>query len=98
MDKIFKDANDKNVAATIIYNSSNKAVRSYGANAANDQFEADELLNAFKKGCIIRNNGNYYTPVHAEVAEATGVVTIHFITVGTGGAPALASLTSKAKA
>ncbi len=70
MAKIFQDAKDKYVAVTILTVAEASAL------------SAEELADAFHKGCVIDVNNVEYTPISAEVESETNAVALTYL-VGT---------------
>lgn len=63
MDKIYQQAKDKNVAATIVYTHGGPDGKAYKDAEGKEQFTTSELREAFLKGCLINwGIGEYYTP------------------------------------
>ena len=78
MSKIFQDAKDVHVVATIIYNKASDA-KAYKDAACTVQFKTSELKEAFVKGALIQlaNDGGYATPV--KYAESSSVGSVYYI-------------------
>lgn len=67
MDRIFKDASDKNVAAIVVYANSSKKLF-YDA-AFKNAVPADDCVNLFQKGVICKDaSGNFHTAVGCTAA------------------------------
>lgn len=58
MDKIYLDANDKNIAAYVVYADSNKDL--FYDSAFKNAVPADDCLNLFIKGAVCLYSGTYY--------------------------------------
>lgn len=76
MDKIFQRAEDKNVAAVIIYDGGDD--KAYKDAACTVQFKTSELKNAYLKGAVIAiaSNGGYATPT--KYVEESSVGSVYF--------------------
>lgn len=79
MDKIFQRAEDKNVAAVIIYEKATESTYAYKDSACTTKFTTSELKNAFLKGAVVAlaSNGGYVFPV--KYAESESVGSVYFI-------------------
>ena len=53
MDRIFQRAEDKNVAAVVIYEKASESTYAYKDSACTTKFTTSELKNAFLKGAVI---------------------------------------------
>ena len=75
MSKIFEDAKDLHVVATIIYNKSTDT-KAYKDSACTVQYKTSELKEAFIKGAIIvlASNGGYVKPVKYSETSSVGSV------------------------
>ena len=75
MSKIFEDAKDLHVVATVIYNKSTDT-KAYKDAACTVQFKTSELKEAFIKGAIIvlASNGGYVKPVKYSETSSVGSV------------------------
>ena len=60
MDKVYLDANDKNIAAYVIYADSSKNLFYKSDFDADSAIPADDCLNLFLKGAVALYNGAYY--------------------------------------
>lgn len=81
MDKIYMDAKDKNVAATMVYvrKTDNYAHKTKEGTGVEDAFTRSELLDAYKKGIIIYNvSHSAYYPV-ARMVEFVNMCEIAYI-------------------
>lgn len=59
MDRMYFDANDKNVAAVVVYaNSSNKIF--YDATAKDNLVPAEDCMGLFVKGVVCKKGNTYY--------------------------------------
>lgn len=77
MDKIYQQAKDKNVVATIVYTYGGPDGKAYKDAEGKEQFTTSELREAFLKGCLISWSTNeYYIPTG--INEIDGVATIEF--------------------
>ena len=75
MDKIFQRAEDKNVAAVIIYKKTAETY-AYVDSAYTTKFTTSALKNAFLKGAVIMlGTDSYATPVSFGVSSSVGFVT-----------------------
>lgn len=75
MDRIFQRAEDKNVAAVILY-ASNTDDKVYLDKDCLNPVTAKQVTNAFTKGCFISYNDRLYTPLlcYTEVESLVGDV------------------------
>lgn len=81
MDKIFMDAKDKNVAATMVYvrKTDNYAHKTKDGTSSEDAFTRSELLDAYKKGIIIYDvSHSAYYPV-ARMVDFVNMCEIAYI-------------------
>ena len=78
MSKIYEDAKDLHVVATIIYNKSSDS-KAYTDAECTKQFKTSDLKEAFIKGALIQlaNNGGLVKPV--KYAEASSVGSVYYI-------------------
>lgn len=78
MSKIFEDAKDLHVVATIIYNKSSDS-KAYKDAECTEQFTTSELKEAFIKGALIAlaSNGGYVKPI--KYAESSSVGSVYYI-------------------
>ena len=75
MDKIYQQAKDKNVAATIVYTHGGPDGKAYKDAEGKEQFTTSELREAFRKGCLICWGTNeYYTPTGIKDDEGVAVI------------------------
>lgn len=73
VEKIYNDAVDKNVAATVLYGNAGFV---YFEEAHTNKVGKEELENFFAKGVVVVYNGKTYKPVSLTVAEANATVSI----------------------
>jgi len=74
MDKIYQDANDKNVAAVIIYKKSAQT-KAYADSACTVQLTTAELKDAFVKGAVIKlEDGAFVKPIKYDETSSIGSV------------------------
>lgn len=74
MDKIYQDANDKNVAAYIIYKKSGQT-KAYADAATTVQLTTAQLKDAFSKGAIIKlEDGSFVKPIKYDETSSIGSV------------------------
>mgnify|MGYP006928562552 CR=1 FL=1 len=81
MDKIFMDAKDQNVAATMVYvrKTDNHAHKTKDGTTVEDVFTRSELIDAYKKGIIIYDvSHSAYHPV-ARMVEFADMCEIAYI-------------------
>lgn len=99
MSKIYEDAKDLHVVATLVYNKSSDS-KAYKDAECTDQFTTSELKEAFIKGALIvlASNGGFVKPV--KYAESSSVGSVYYIKPnGTTATSAdIASLAAKADA
>lgn len=78
MSKIYEDAKDLHVVATIIYNKSSDS-KAYVDAECTEQFTTSALKEAFIKGALIQlaNNGGFVKPV--KYAETSSVGSVYYI-------------------
>jgi hypothetical protein len=74
MDKIYQDANEKNVAAVIIYKKSAQT-KAYADEDCTVQLTTAELKNAFIKGAVIKlEDGAFVKPIKYDESSSIGSV------------------------
>ena len=74
MDKIYQDANEKNVAAVIIYKKSAQT-KAYADADCTVQLTTAELKNAFIKGAVIKlEDGAFVKPIKYDESSSIGSV------------------------
>lgn len=73
-ERIFDHADDKNVAAIIIYGKTSPDGKAYTDKGCTKQFTNDELKNAFIKRAVICVGTNYFVPVSYAYASKVGSV------------------------
>ena len=73
-ERIFDHADDKNVAAIIIYGKTSPDGKAYTDKGCTKQFTNDELKNAFIKRAVICVGTNYFVPVSYAYANEVGSV------------------------
>lgn len=97
MAKIYEDAKDVHVRATIIYKKANDT-KAYADSECAVQLTTSELKDAYLKGAVIDAAGVLYMPVCLTVAN--NIATVTYVTADTTTATTakLATLTSKADA
>lgn len=77
MDKIYQDANDKNVAAFIIYKKSGQT-KAYADADCTVQLTTSELKDAFIKGAIVKlEDGALVAPIKYD--ESSSIGSIYYI-------------------
>ena len=81
-ERIFDHADDKNVAAIIIYGKTSPDGKAYTDKGCTKQFTTSELKDAFIKRAIVCVGTNYFIPV--SYAEASKVGSVNYVTT-TGG-------------
>lgn len=94
LDRLFKRAEDKNVAATYVYVKTGET-NAYADSAYKTKIDAATLENLFEKGMIIVDAGAKYIPATCKVASGTATVT--YVTIGASNAATLKSITSAAQ-
>lgn len=81
MKRIFDDAKDKNVAATIIYGKSGEAKpAAYVDEAYTTKFKTSELEEAFLKRAVVKIGADYFVPTGFSIASKIGKITYTAIT------------------
>ena len=88
MDKVFQDAKDKYVSATMLYGKKGET-KLYSDAAFKIQAVASE---ACAKRALVTYDGGVYTPVSC--TTASGVVTLTIVTTGSASAATLIALSS----
>ena len=84
MDKIYYDANEKNVAAVVIYKKAAQS-KAYADASCTVQLSTAELKNAFVKGAVIKlDDGSFVKPI--KYAEAESVGSVYYIKPNAGTA------------
>ncbi len=78
MNKIFMDAKDKNIAATLIYARGSDG-KAYSDAEGTKQMTESELREAFLKGCLIHYGEDMYIEPFAFVGDS-GTATLYFFT------------------
>ena len=73
-ERIFDHADDKNVAAIIIYGKATPDGKAYVDKGCTKQFTNVELMNAFIKRAVICIGTNYFIPVSYAYASKVGSV------------------------
>lgn len=73
MDKVYQRAEDKNVAAILIYVNEGKG---YTDAEHTNQYTREALKNAFIKGALVVNASGYYTPTG--YSETGGIGTVEY--------------------
>lgn len=73
-ERIFDHADDKNVAAIVIYGKATPDGKAYVDKGCTKQFTNDELKNAFIKRAVICIGTNYFIPVSYAYASKVGSV------------------------
>jgi hypothetical protein len=73
-ERIFDHADDKNVAAIVIYGKATPDGKAYVDKGCTKQFTNDELKNAFIKRAVICIGTNYFVPVSYAYASKVGSV------------------------
>lgn len=91
MDKVFQDAKDKYVSATMLYGKKGET-KLYSDAAFKIQAVASEASEAFAKRALVTYDGGVYTPVSC--TTASGVVTLTIVTTGSASAATLIALSS----
>lgn len=76
MDRVWMDAEDKNVATRVLYANESKALF-YDA-AFTDAVPAEDCVNLFTKGVVALYNGAYYAP---KSCTEEGVIDFGFATI-----------------
>lgn len=74
-DRIFQDAEDKNVAQVVVYANESKALFYDSAFTAAKAVPAEDCLNLFYKGVVALFNGVYYS---AKSCTTAGVIDFGF--------------------
>lgn len=77
-ERIFDHADDKNVAAIIIYGKISSDGKAYTDKGCTKQFTTSELKNAFIKRAIVCVGTNYFIPV--SYSEASKVGSVNYVT------------------
>ena len=97
MAKIYEDAKDVHVRATVIYKKSAET-KAYADSDFTVQMTTSELKDAYLKGAVIDVSGVQYIPVCLSIAN--GIATVTYVTADatTATTAKLATLTSKADA
>lgn len=91
MEKIFANSEEKFVKKVVIYGKASDAY-AYSDADCTKKIKAADLLNAAKKGMLVKYAGVFYNPV--AIKEASGVVTI-FVYTADASNPAVVSLKSE---
>lgn len=92
MDRIYDQAKDKNVAATVIYGKGTDG-KAYVDAAGTTRYKTSALKDAFLKRAIVQIGTDYFIPVAFSVASGIGTVT--YAKAGsTDGSAATATLVS----
>lgn len=73
-ERIFDHADDKNVAAIVIYGKATPDGKAYVDKGCTKQFTNAELMNAFIKRAVICIGTNYFIPVSYAYANKVGSV------------------------
>lgn len=74
IERIFDHADDKNVAAVVIYGKTTADGKAYVDKGCTKQFTNAELMNAFIKRAVICVGTNYFIPVSYAYASKVGSV------------------------
>ena len=74
MDKIYQDANDKNVASYIIYKKVSQT-KAYADSACTTQLTTAQLKDAYLKGAVIKlDDGAFVKPIKYDETSSIGSV------------------------
>lgn len=82
-ERIFDHADDKNVAAIVIYGKATPDGKAYVDKGCTKQFTNAELMNAFIKRAVICIGTNYFIPV--SYAYTSKVCSVNYVTTTGSG-------------
>lgn len=75
MEKIWNDADDKNVATVILYADKDDG-NVFFDSAKKNGVSKDELANLFKKGVLVSLSGVLYMPISYKESSGAGVISV----------------------